>query len=753
MPDINDFNNNMSDVVTGVETVKKGKGGLIAGITAGALAVVVGGGVAAYNLSDFVKNQVKLRISKPENYYAWVNDKNADNLAMQLSEQYRQALDKAEQGQKTSFSLKYDISEDARDYIISDFFYIDEADPDDEEKSLIKSVKNLNSITIGADAEEKGDILAGSVYADFNSSRLITIDAAAAGSDKTGFVRIPELTEKWLGIDAGALLDDSYYYYDDEEKQTLDAVRAAMQNPGEYLSPEELEAEIARYVGVWNAAVEDVQIEKKESITINDITVNYTVASVELDERKADEIVVSFIEAVKNDDILKDLLIDRLGLTDEAEYTDDLNDIIEEYQHDDDYEYDTDIYTISTYIDARGDIRGISFEGKEDEKFIAIIGKDGDQIRGESYLIDGEEEFRIELTAEDNNNKYSGNIDFIDGDDTYSVEFTDFEIVNEEYGYFNTELAIIVPDIDPIGISFTSDGSQQQISADIKSDGKDYGKLTLSFSAENGAEPVIPSKSSAYMIDEENSDFMADYVEQEKTESFISDLLKKLGFDSEVSEEISKFVADDLYNSYDYYDDFDWEDDLNGWDDDDFDIDDFDDDFDDDDFDIDDWYYIEDDLYADDQVTPEDGQAYLAVIDADYKAMYIGFGGEALSYNARVADITGNGTYTIGVTADTDGYKSYIGKKPNGLAVLGIQIDGVEGIADSTSITIKSVKIDGKEIAVTGAPDIEKYDGSISAVIYIDGSDYDYIEYANIIDGASVGEWTAIEVTFEVSGM
>ena len=44
MPDYNDFNNNVGDVVTGVETVKKKHTGLILGVaavvTAGAVAVV-----------------------------------------------------------------------------------------------------------------------------------------------------------------------------------------------------------------------------------------------------------------------------------------------------------------------------------------------------------------------------------------------------------------------------------------------------------------------------------------------------------------------------------------------------------------------------------------------------------------------------------------------------------------------------------------------------------------------------------------
>ena len=57
-----EFNNQPNDVVTGVERVKKGKGKVIAGITAGAIAVVAGGGAIAYAASDYVKNQVKRKI-------------------------------------------------------------------------------------------------------------------------------------------------------------------------------------------------------------------------------------------------------------------------------------------------------------------------------------------------------------------------------------------------------------------------------------------------------------------------------------------------------------------------------------------------------------------------------------------------------------------------------------------------------------------------------------------------------------------
>ena len=111
MAEINDTNINAEDVVSGVEVVKKSKKGLIAGgiavLTAG---VVAGGGLAAYSLSDFVKNQVKLRFSSPENYSTWIYEKNADALAEQLATAYEKRLEQLDDGQQMTFSLSYDTT-------------------------------------------------------------------------------------------------------------------------------------------------------------------------------------------------------------------------------------------------------------------------------------------------------------------------------------------------------------------------------------------------------------------------------------------------------------------------------------------------------------------------------------------------------------------------------------------------------------------------------------------------------------------
>ena len=147
-----------------------------------------------------------------------------------------------------------------------------------------------------------------------------------------------------------------------------------------------------------------------------------------------------------------------------------------------------------------------------------IIGKEGNEVRGEMNITDnGEEAFKGILTATESDKKYTGSFDMTADGETVSVEFTDLETVDEKKGYINGVLTFVLPadtGVDPISINLNSDGSSQQISAVLDIDGTNYGTITLSVSAENGANPTIPDKSSAFIINDETDAELADYVER-----------------------------------------------------------------------------------------------------------------------------------------------------------------------------------------------------------------------------------------------
>ena len=544
MADMNEWGNNTSDSVSGVENVTNSKKGKkIAIICASVIAVAAGGCAIAYNASDYFKNQVKLRMMKPENYYAWVNEENAQEYAAKARENYEKAIEKTKEGQSADVSVKYDVSDDAKNYMINDLFGI-EYGVNDEDDMLIDMINNVSSIEVGSGANVKQGDINGNMYVNLNDDKLLTVDYAMAEGASEMFMRIPELTERWLGMNVEQALTDSYYM-DDEARELMDAYKEMLKDPESFISPEELEDMIIRYTKVWNDSIGDVQLERSEDIAVCDINVNYTVISAELNDEKIVQIAENFINEAKNDEVFKRVLIDKMNVLSEDEYISTLDEALDDIRN----SSGDETVVFETYVDPTGTIRGCSLksdDGTVDCKY--IIGLDGDQIRGEAYLSeDNAEVFRAELNATDNDNKYSGNMDVTVEEETVSVEFTDFEIVDEESGFFSGDVTVIVPDVDPVSFNFTSDGASMEASTDITIEDIHIGKFTLKVSRDSGKSPEIPSADDAYIIDTENFNSLSEYVSKEDAENFIRTLCKKVGFNDEYADDAAEAFARGAY--------------------------------------------------------------------------------------------------------------------------------------------------------------------------------------------------------------
>ena len=574
---MNEYNNQngfnpdgFTDSVSGVETITKKKRGkkiaIISGISVAALA---GGGAIAYNVSPLVKNQVKLHTSSAKNYYAWVNEENAGDLAKLIADSYSEALDKYEKGTTEKFAVEYKVSDGAKEAFLTEVLgsdYKDEVDEDTQQ--LLDIVNNIEQLKIGIDGSTKKNLMALNLYGELNNEELVSLDFAGDFDQMALFARIPQLSEQYLGFSFGELLEK-----EEIDDEAFDIIKDVMNNPASYLSPSELEKEINRYVGVWNKSVSKVKVEKKEEIGIGDIDVKYTVATVKIDEKTAEKIGENFMEALKNDEIIKEIVVEKLGIVDEEEYEKTFEeDEEEDIDIDEDEDFDLDeededdkdekeqIVSFSTYIDAKGVIRGFSLSDNSDEKndIRFIIGKDGKDVRGEFVAItDGNEQFSAILTADESKGSYDGSIDitvhdydydFNDDDElvvsddettNISVEFEDFKIVDEEKCYVEGDITLVIPDTDPIELNLESDGKSQTINYNIVIDDTDFGTISLITSTKDGFEADVPSMDDAFEIDEnfENDDIFS-YVSEEELVDFVKELLKKIGFSDELAEEI-----------------------------------------------------------------------------------------------------------------------------------------------------------------------------------------------------------------------
>lgn len=588
----NGFDNSQFDAsmsASGVENVtKKSKGkkaAMIGGISA---AVVVGGGAAAYAFSDTVKNQVKLRLSKPEKYYAWVTEKNSSTLGEMLSESYKKRLDNMKKGQQVDLSVYYEANDNVKDLIIDELF--GGRGNDDDADQIIDVIQNIDKVSLSGSLSAKKGNMKTNVGLDVNDDRIVSFDVAGNTDEMNYFFRVPELKEQWLGVDASDLGEEAGM------SEIVEAYKEILKDPGSFLSPEDLETEVNRYAGVWSSYVDEVKLEKSEEIDICDITVNYTVATVELNDKDMDKLELEFLKELKNDKVIKKIITDKLDLMDEDEFEDEIQDEIDSVKEDledDDYDKDT-IVTIDTYIDATGTIRGFNFDSDGNSVFMAL-GKDGDNIRGELRATDedGDVPFSVKLNAEENDKKYSGDITFAYESYSYYddesntkeavLKFDDFEVVDEEKGYVNCDVSLNIPDLDPIDISLSTDGKKQDINYTIRLNGTDYGKIGVTYGIKYGVDVDLPDKSSACMIDKDQmEDFDIDsYITSDEISKFVEDKLLQIGF----SKELSEVAAESVKEGYDeraeggslFDDDDDWDYDDDDWDDYDWDDDDDDD--------------------------------------------------------------------------------------------------------------------------------------------------------------------------------
>lgn len=185
----------------------------------------------------------------------------------------------------------------------------------------------------------------------------------------------------------------------------------------------------------------------------------------------------------------------------------------------------------------------------------------------------------------------------------------------------------------------------------------------------------------------------------------------------------------------------------------------------------------------DNAVTANDGDAFLALNTNDFGVQYWGAATDALSYGAGIAAIDGNGSYSVSLTADTDGARYAVNKDvsapftPDGVGMAAVIIKNGAEVCPDAVITINSIIADGVEIPLVKKNYTSKETGNIRANIFneyvtddilpkdaksmygalFDGDSPTEVNdggySAQIINKSDLNNWTNITVNFTVSGL
>lgn len=531
-----------NESVSGVEPVKKkGKAPVIAGITAGVVAVVAGGSVIAYNTSAFVKNKVKLATLSPKEYYAWVNDVNTSEQIEYLSESYDKYVDIMGKDSGKGINSKMDVT-----YTMSDGL-----------KTLVKNamggtdkannfVDNINNISLTLDESVFQGIIGCNLGLDFNENDIADLEMSIDYANLFMLGRVPQITERYLGMDLSASASS------DEDAKALEIVGKFYSDPEEILTKDEFRKLAEKYTSLWNECVSEVQQEKGEEVTVGKYTNEYTVLTVEMNEEFLENTAEKYINALKEDETVKNIIVTRLAVCDEETYISDLDNALEDIKSDEDGEDDDLILTLKTYVDPTGEIRGYTLKDSQDDGFeLLFTGESEQTANGIFSFTNSEEDMSVKgnINYTVNDDKYTGSVDMTvteyDEDTKILVEFTDLETVNKDYGYVNGNVNFSVNDSAPFAIALNSDGSSQKASFDIDIEDVNYGNIVLEISSSEISELSVPDKSGAYIIDE-NTDSLEGYATEEELINFISSVVKNTGF-AETDEEARAIIKSYLY--------------------------------------------------------------------------------------------------------------------------------------------------------------------------------------------------------------
>ena len=172
-------------------------------------------------------------------------------------------------------------------------------------------------------------------------------------------------------------------------------------------------------------------------------------------------------------------------------------------------------------------------------------------------------------------------------------------------------------------------------------------------------------------------------------------------------------------------------------------------------------------------VAAESGDAILAVADGNWHAQYFGKNTDLLAYNAGIAHIDKNGSYTVSVDAGSNGCQyETTGKTGCDFACNSLQYAAVK-ILDcvkrhpNLSIEVTQIRLDGRPINMTAKcytcsengvdmvcniyhPNETISEGAHTAEGSVTADDEEHA--ACIVNAETFAEWTKMEVDFRVSG-
>lgn len=500
---------------------------------AGVTAVLAAGCFAVYSFSDTVKNQVKLTFGKPEDYLTWVCEKNTNDLAELIGGNYQRSREEQAAGTGASVALRFVPNADGVSAFLEEADLENSGDPSTRE--LADILRNAQSLSLSMDAGVQGNQVSEHLGIQLNDTPILNAEGAFDLDSSLGFLRIPELTERWIGVDYSSFAEE------------ITGTERLLPDSSSLPSGAEVADSVRQFGTLLAKYSDEVSVERKAPLQISRIQTEYAEISAQLSMNSVLDIAQDAVSLAADDETLKSLFP---AAAQYSEFISKANELLQEKRQDQNLTGKT--ADLKIYVDQTGTIRGYDVEVGSDLTFFSALGMANDQIGAEMRLTANRRKI-CSLTADavSKNGALTGkatlNVESRDIPyDTFNIDFSDLALADKEHYYLKGDITVNAPHSDNdlnLTLHLCTDGSGQTLEYPVRIEDTEYGTLSLTVARTDGGTVTVPSSADAFMIDLARPSFtLNNYVDHAALVKFGEETMKKIGFSDETAEKVGSLL-------------------------------------------------------------------------------------------------------------------------------------------------------------------------------------------------------------------
>lgn len=533
----------------GVPAEKKGSGkkppvGLLIGIGVAVLAVILL--LVFLFTSATVQNWFKKTFSEPEEYYQWVEGNAAEEAASNVTTIYNDYIRENLKLYDTSVSAEASVQ-------------LEEAGMDMLRLLGMAGVDLswFDSADLVADISVKDNMIS----VNLQETDLLSVTGILDMADESMYLKLPDLNKMYAMIE----VEDT-----DEFVEYLELLKVLYEaSPDEKLMKKLLD----KYTGLALSCIDDVDMSDK-TIRAEGVSQDCVELEVTIDEKVLADMAELVLETMKEDEDIKEWVLEAYAVIEESDYDMDLDmdaeefyeelqDVIDDALDEADYISDYDVeWLMTVYVDSKGNICGRSFEDPVRNIEILMVHNGSEFGYSATYEMYDE---KIELvgSGKDSGGKLTGEFEVeYNGMALVEISVENFDADKLKEGQLQgaftvapsssliramelSSYASVIGELS-LAVEAESDAKSVKLVCSVLQQEEKWGTITLALSGDSGKTVKLPADKEVVEI-EEFEDF-EEWYETVDWEGYIKKLVKAEVDDeiTDILEEISEMDAKEL---------------------------------------------------------------------------------------------------------------------------------------------------------------------------------------------------------------